>query len=101
MGAPPAGKSPQKRWAHKHKRRLRQLENGRAELIIFPDGPLRHERSVCFTGTKVVGFREGTAQSQTRFALGSAAEVYDTVMEGLAREAEMVRQWFHVGGHGI
>lgn len=100
---PTAGKSLKKRWARRHKRQLRQLENRREELIIYSDGSLRYVRGIRFTGAGVVGFRGGTAQFQTQFTLGSTAEVYDAEMEGLAKAAEMVRTWFHEQGpeHGI
>lgn len=45
-----------------------------------------------------MGYLEGIAQFQTRFALGCAAEVYDAEMEGLARGAEMAREWLYEKG---
>lgn len=65
--------------------------------------PLGTAHGVRLTGAGLEAFRQGSAIFSKHMALGSGMEVYDAEMEGLARAAERLREWFHLTGdnHGV
>jgi ribonuclease HI len=94
-----AGKTMKKRWAQQHKKRMRSLEEN-GDMIVYTDGSLYHIRGTRHTGAATLGFQRGEAIFQEAWALGNKVEVYDAEMDGLARGAELAREWLHARGNG-
>ena len=92
------GKSQKKHWAKRHKHLIRQIETKPEGLVVYTDGSLRHEHGIRLTGAGIVAFCKGEVIFQGRMALGGGAEVYDAEMEGLARGAEVTREWIQQTG---
>lgn len=85
------GKSFKEEWARKHKARFEPQPAD--SLAVYTDGSLTTKEGVRYTGFGAVGYTNNSRTFEAREPTGPCVEVYDAEMEGLAKAAELVKDF--------